>query len=111
MPQPPHRRRASSWLLEAENVMVSTLFRPKPTTWIPAQDQPVQPAAAGGYITPSGEELFSVEWRDNDEVWFVVRAFDRPTAPSYRVFIGLVRRRRRALFQRYLRAISPLYTS
>ncbi len=59
MPQPPHRRRASSWLLEAENVMVSTLFRPKPTTWIPAQDQPVQPAAAGGYITSSGEELFS----------------------------------------------------
>jgi hypothetical protein len=46
-------------LLEAENVMVSTLFRPKPTTWIPAQDQPVQPAAAGGYITSSGEELFS----------------------------------------------------
>jgi hypothetical protein len=46
-------------LLEAENVMVSTLFRPEPTTWLPAQEQPVQPAAAGGYITPSGEELFS----------------------------------------------------
>jgi len=59
MPQPPHRRRASSWLLEAENVMVSTLFRPEPTTWLPAQDQPIQPAAAGGYFTPSGEELFS----------------------------------------------------
>jgi hypothetical protein len=59
MPQPPHCRRASSWLLEAENNMVSTLFRPEPTTWLPAQDQPVQPAAAGGYITPSGEELFS----------------------------------------------------
>ncbi len=59
MPQPPHRRRASPWLLEAENVMVSSLFRPEPTTWLPAQDQPVQPAAAGGYITSSGEELFS----------------------------------------------------
>lgn len=64
-----------------------------------------------GHSIVSGEELFSVEWRDNDEVWFVVRAFDRATAPSYRVFTGLVRRRRRALFQRYLRAISPLYTS
>ncbi len=59
MPQPPHRRRASSWLLEADNVMVSSLFRPEPTTWLPAQELPVQPAAAGGYITSSGEELFS----------------------------------------------------
>ncbi|WP_431795613.1 DUF1990 family protein [Microbacterium enclense] len=63
-----------------------------------------------GHSIVSGEELFAVEWRDNDEVWFVVRAFDRPTAPSYRLFHGLVRRRRRGLFQRYLRAISPLYT-
>ena len=39
--------------------MVSTRFRPEPTTWLPAQEQPVQPAAAGGFITPSGEELFS----------------------------------------------------
>jgi hypothetical protein len=46
-------------LLEAENVMVSSLFRPEPTTWLPAQELPVQPAAAGGYITSSGEELFS----------------------------------------------------
>ncbi|MCG7416726.1 DUF1990 domain-containing protein [Microbacterium sp. ACRRU] len=64
-----------------------------------------------GHSIVSGEELFALEWRDNDEVWFVVRAFDRPTAPSYRVFASRVRRRRRALFQRYLRAISPLYTS
>jgi hypothetical protein len=46
-------------LLEAENFMVSSLLRPEPTTWLPAQDQPVQPAAAGGYITSSGEKLFS----------------------------------------------------
>ncbi len=39
--------------------MVNTLFRPEPTTWLPAQELPVQPAAAGGYLTPSGEELFS----------------------------------------------------
>ena len=52
-----------------------------------------------------------LEWRDNDEVWFTVRAFDRPTAFLYKLFPGMVRRRRRALFQRYLRAISPLYTT
>lgn len=59
----------------------------------------------------SGEESFMLEWRDNDEVWFTVRAFDRPTAFLYKLFPGMVRRRRRALFQRYLRAISPLYTT
>lgn len=64
-----------------------------------------------GHSIVSGEELFSIEWRDNDEVWFVVRAFDRPTAPTYRLFTSRVRRRRKALFARYLRAISPLYTS
>ncbi len=64
-----------------------------------------------GHSIVSGEELFSLEWRENDEVWFVVRAFDRPTAPTYRLFPGRVRRRRRALFTRYLRAISPLYAS
>ena len=64
-----------------------------------------------GHSIVSGEELFVVEWRDNDEVWFVVRAFDRPTVPSYRLFSSRLRRRRRALFTQYLRAISPLYTS
>ncbi len=64
-----------------------------------------------GHSIVSGEELFSLEWRDNDEVWFVVRAFDRPTVPTYKLFTSRVRRRRKALFARYLRAISPLYTS
>jgi uncharacterized protein (UPF0548 family) len=62
----------------------------------------------GGSVV-SGEEFFGLEWRDNDEVWFVVRAFDRPTALLYRLLPGLVRRRRRELFTRYLRAISPAY--
>jgi hypothetical protein len=39
--------------------MVRTLSRPEPSTWLPAQELPAQPAAAGGYFTPSGEELFS----------------------------------------------------
>jgi uncharacterized protein (UPF0548 family) len=64
----------------------------------------------GGSVV-SGEESFLIEWRDNDEVWFTVRAFDRPVAALYRMIPPLVRRRRRELFQGYLRAISPLYTT
>ena len=59
----------------------------------------------------SGEESFMIEWNDKDEVWFTVRAFDRPSALLYKMFRGLTRRRRRELFTRYLRAISPLYTT
>ncbi|WP_261163851.1 DUF1990 family protein [Microbacterium sp. Marseille-Q6965] len=64
----------------------------------------------GGSVV-SGEESFMIEWRDNDEVWFSVRAFDRPTRALGRMFPGLIRRRRRALFDRYLRAISPLFAT
>ncbi|MFB8387399.1 DUF1990 family protein [Microbacterium sp. NPDC055910] len=64
----------------------------------------------GGSVV-SGEESFMLDWRDNDEVWFTVRAFDAPAALLYRLLPGLTRRRRRELFTRYLRAISPLYTT
>jgi uncharacterized protein (UPF0548 family) len=64
----------------------------------------------GGSVV-SGEESFILQWYDNDEVWFTVRAFDAPSAFLYRVFPRLVRRRRRELFTRYLRAISPLYAT
>ncbi|MBN8423133.1 DUF1990 family protein [Microbacterium esteraromaticum] len=64
----------------------------------------------GGSVV-SGEESFDLDWReDTDEVWFTVRAFDTPTAALYRL-PGMVRRRRRELFARYLRAISPLYAT
>lgn len=59
----------------------------------------------------SGEELFVIEWRADDQVWFTVRAFDRPVAFWYRMIPALVRRRRRELFQGYLRAISPLFST
>ena len=64
----------------------------------------------GGSVV-SGEESFLLEWRENDEVWFTVRSFDRPTAFAYRMLPALVRRRRRQLFQGYLRALSPLYAT
>lgn len=63
-----------------------------------------------GESVVSGEESFMVEWYDNDEVWFTVRAFDAPVSLLYRI-PALRRRRRRELFTRYLRAISPLYTT
>ncbi|CAN7292519.1 DUF1990 family protein [Microbacterium sp. LjRoot45] len=59
----------------------------------------------------SGEESFVLEWTDADEVWFTVRAFDRPVKTLYRMLPALVKRRRRELFQGYLRALSPLYTT
>lgn len=65
----------------------------------------------GGSVV-SGEESFMLEWReDNDEVWFTVRAFDRPTGLLYRMLWPLTKRRRKQLFARYLRAISPLYAT
>ncbi|MEW1961962.1 DUF1990 family protein [Microbacterium sp. NPDC077644] len=64
----------------------------------------------GGSVV-SGEELFDIEWRDDDSVWFTVRAFDAPNSVLYRMVPGLLGRRRKELFARYLRAISPLYTT
>ena len=57
----------------------------------------------------SGEILLAVDWQDNDEVWFTVRAFDVPIAWPYRLFKGLVKRRRKRVNTAYLRAISPLF--
>lgn len=60
----------------------------------------------------SGEEAFDIYWDEaTDEVWFTVRAFDAPVSLLYRALPALVKRRRRALFARYLRAISPLYAT
>ncbi|ALJ20513.1 DUF1990 family protein [Microbacterium sp. No. 7] len=59
----------------------------------------------------SGEESFVVEWHDTDEVWFRVRAFDRPVAALYRALPPLVKRRRQQLFRGYLRAMSPMYAT
>ncbi|WP_460773631.1 DUF1990 family protein [Microbacterium sp. GXF7504] len=64
----------------------------------------------GGSVV-SGEESFMLDWYPNDEVWFTVRSFDAPVALLYKVLPVLTKRRRHKLMQRYLRAISPMYTS
>ena len=65
----------------------------------------------GGSVV-SGEESFAIDWReDNDEVWFTVRAFDTPVTLWGRMLPATVRARRKALFDGYHRAISPLYNT
>lgn len=64
-----------------------------------------------GESVVSGEELFLLEWRANDEVWFTVRAFDTPVKAAYKIFPVLLRRRRRALSTGYIQAISPMYAT
>lgn len=81
---------------------------------ISATEEPRRVAFALGTVggsVVSGEESFAVEWSDTDEVRLVVRAFDRPVAPAYRLLPPLLKRRRRELFQGYLRAISPLFAT
>ena len=81
---------------------------------ISATEEPRRVAFALGTVgssVVSGEESFAIEWDDTDEVRFVVRAFDRPVTTLYRLVPPLVKRRRRELFQGYLRAISPLFTT
>ncbi|MFT3799173.1 DUF1990 family protein [Microbacterium sp.] len=79
-----------------------------------AIDQPRRVGFALGTVgdsVVSGEESFVVTWDDTDEVRFTVRAFDRPVALLYRMLPPLLKRRRRELFQGYLRAVSPLFST
>lgn len=77
-------------------------------------EEPRRVAVALGTVSGSvvsGEEGFFLEWREDDEVWFSVRAFDRPVWIVYRLFPYLVKRRRQALIGAYLRALSPMYAT
>ncbi|GAB3601968.1 DUF1990 family protein [Microbacterium aureliae] len=79
-----------------------------------AVDEPRRVGYALGTVSGSvvsGEESFMLDWLDNDEVWFTVRAFDAPSSVLYRLLPAMVKRRRRGLFTGYLRAISPLYAT
>ncbi|WP_158864044.1 DUF1990 family protein [Leifsonia sp. AG29] len=73
-------------------------------------DEPFRKGFAYGTLhghPESGEELFMVEHRDDDTVWFVLRAFSRPSNAFYRLgspVLGMVQRR---YTNRYLRALHP----
>jgi uncharacterized protein (UPF0548 family) len=43
----------------------------------------------------SGEELFSIEWRDDDSVWYSISAFSRPRLWLVRLAYPVARRLQR----------------
>lgn len=55
----------------------------------------------------SGEEAFLVELRDDGTVWFVLRAFFRPSNSFYRLASPVLRSTQRRFTKRYLRALLP----
>ena len=55
----------------------------------------------------SGEESFVVEHYQDDSVWFVLRAFSRPSTWYYRLAGPVVRLMQARITRRYLRALSP----
>jgi uncharacterized protein (UPF0548 family) len=77
-------------------------------------EEPTRVAFAYGTVDAhpvSGEESFQLEHRDDDSVWFTVRAFTRPLTLTYRLLPVLDRRRRKRLTQAYLRSLSPAFPS
>ncbi|WP_300266475.1 DUF1990 family protein [Microbacterium sp.] len=97
------RGRVSGMRADAELRVISVTEEPRRVGFVLG--------TVGGSVV-SGEELFAIDWyEDNDEVWFTVRAFDAPASLLYRLVPGLIRRRRKKLFARYLRAISPLFAT
>lgn len=55
----------------------------------------------------SGEEAFLVELRDDGTVWFIVRAFSRPSNGFFRLGYPVLRAAQSAYTKRYLRSLLP----
>jgi uncharacterized protein (UPF0548 family) len=55
----------------------------------------------------SGEESWIVEQRDDDSVWFTIRAFARPSTWYYRLAWPVLRQQQAKFTKRYLRALHP----
>ena len=62
-----------------------------------------------GDAAESGEESFILEHRDDDSVWLTIRSVLQPNGGLRRLFAPAVRRRRRDLTTRELRALHPAY--
>jgi len=56
----------------------------------------------------SGEEAFIVEHREDGSVWFVLRAFSRPSSAFYRLASPVLRLVQRRYTAKYLRALHPV---
>lgn len=53
----------------------------------------------------SGEEVFIVEWRPDDSIWLVVRAFSRPSTWFWRLGYPFLRITQEFYTRRYLRVL------
>jgi uncharacterized protein (UPF0548 family) len=62
-----------------------------------------------GDAPESGEESFVLEHREDDSVWLTIRSALQPRGGVRRVLAPWVRRRRRELTKRELRALHPAY--
>ncbi|GAA2022546.1 hypothetical protein GCM10009819_01470 [Agromyces tropicus] len=64
-----------------------------------------------GRAPENGEESFILEHRDDDSVWLTIRSAYEPNGGLRRAFAPLLRRRRRELTTRELRALHPAFPS
>lgn len=62
-----------------------------------------------GDAPESGEESFILEHREDDSVWLTIRSVLQPNGGLRRLFAPAVRKRRRELTTRELRALHPAY--
>lgn len=62
-----------------------------------------------GDAPESGEESFILEHREDDSVWLTIRSVLEPNGGLRRMFAPAVRKRRRELTTRELRALHPAY--
>ncbi|MDH6237182.1 DUF1990 domain-containing protein [Cryobacterium sp. CG_9.6] len=56
----------------------------------------------------SGEESFVVEKRDDDSVWFILRAFSRPSTWYFRLASPFLRLQQKRFTRRYLTSLHPV---
>lgn len=86
------------------------LHIPAPVRVVYVVDEPHRKGFAYGTLRghpASGEEAFLVEMRDDGTVWFVLRAFSRPSSAFYRIMAPVLRSGQKRFTQRYLRALLP----
>ena len=58
-----------------------------------------------------GEELFTVQWRDDNSVWIAIRSFSRPSNRWWWAMYPLLRLARELFLRRYLRALAGPMTA
>lgn len=95
--------------------MTATLRRGKrdtPVLVVYVVDEPERIGFAYGTTAAgdeSGEESFLLELRDDDSVWFTIRSVLQTAGGARAVLAPSIRRRRRELTQRELRALHPAF--